>query len=201
MKLKLKHIPNILSIIRILLVGVFICLFFLDYPRNLPYALLVFILAGVTEVVDGFLARKFNWISNLGKVLDPLADKLMQCTVLICMLIKSLIPAWLVIPFILKEVLMLLGGLFIFRKRSVLVVSNVYGKATVVVFYIAIIFCILKRDFLAETPMVLYAICGAVLVLAVSALVNYAIEYLRAAKRRKIAHEIGAVDVNTENVQ
>lgn len=201
MKLKLKHIPNILSIIRILLVGVFICLFFLDYPRNLPYALLVFILAGVTDVVDGFLARKFNWISNLGKVLDPLADKLMQCTVLICMLIKSLIPAWLVIPFILKEVLMLLGGLFIFRKRSVLVVSNVYGKATVVVFYIAIIFCILKRDFLAENPMVLYAICGAVLVLAVSALVNYAIEYLRAAKRRKIAHEIGTVDVNTENVQ
>ena len=140
MKLKLKHIPNILSIIRILLVGVFICLFFLDYPRNLPYALLVFVLAGVTDVVDGFLARKFNWISNLGKVLDPLADKLMQCTVLICMLIKSLIPAWLVIPFILKEVLMLLGGLFIFRKRSVLVVSNVYGKATVVVFYIAIVF-------------------------------------------------------------
>ena len=201
MKLKLKHIPNILSIIRILLVGVFICLFFLDYPRNLPYALLVFVLAGVTDVVDGFLARKFNWISNLGKVLDPLADKLMQCTVLICMLIKSLIPAWLVIPFILKEVLMLLGGLFIFRKRSVLVVSNVYGKATVVVFYIAIIFCILKRDCLAENPMVLYAICGAVLVLAVSALVNYAIEYLRAAKRRKIAHEIGAVDVNTENIQ
>lgn len=122
--MKLKNIPNILSVIRILLVGLFIFVFFNNYPDNLLWALVVFLTAGLTDVIDGFLARRFNWITNLGKILDPFADKLMQCTVLICMLTKKLIPAWLVIPFILKEFLMLLGGLLIIKKRSVVVVSK-----------------------------------------------------------------------------
>ena len=71
-KMKLKNIPNILSVIRIGLVFVFIALFFgLDQPYA---ALLVFLLAGATDVVDGYLARRNNWISNLGKILDPFAD-------------------------------------------------------------------------------------------------------------------------------
>ena len=79
--MKLKNIPNILSIIRILLVFVF--LFFLFVLESTYLALLIFLIAGATDVVDGYLARRNNWITNLGKILDPFADKLMQCTVLV----------------------------------------------------------------------------------------------------------------------
>ena len=190
--MKLKNIPNILSIIRIILVGVFVFVFFNDYPHNLIWALMVFLTAGLTDIIDGFLARKFNWVTNLGKILDPFADKLMQCTVLVCMLIKDLIPAWLVIPFILKEFLMLLGGLFIIKKRKVVVVSNIFGKMTVVFFYAAIVLCIAARDFLAENPIVLYIICALVLMAAISALVNYAATYFKTLKIK---------DTNTEAVE
>ncbi len=183
--MKLKNIPNILSCIRILLVGVFIFCFFNDYPDNVIAAIIVFLVAGATDVVDGFLARKFNWITNIGKVLDPFADKLMQCTVLICMLIKELIPLWLVVPFILKELLMLSGGLFMIKRRSVVVVSNIYGKVTVVFFYAAVVFCIVARDFLSKNPAVLYAICGAVLLAAMSALINYIVAYAKTIKPRE----------------
>lgn len=180
--MKLKNIPNILSILRIMLVGVFVFVFFNDYPNNLLWALVVFLTAGLTDVIDGFLARKFNWVTNLGKILDPLADKLMQCTVLVCMLVKGLIPDWLVVPFILKEFLMLLGGLLIIKKRKVVVVSNIFGKMTVVFFYAAIVLCIVARDFLAENLILLYIICALVLVAAISALVNYAATYFRTLK-------------------
>ena len=84
-KKKMKNIPNILSVIRIILVLVFVVVFFL--PISKIWALIVFLTAGATDVVDGFLARKFNWITDLGKILDPFADKLMQCTVLVCLCI------------------------------------------------------------------------------------------------------------------
>ena len=83
---KLKHIPNVLCVIRILLIFVFI---HLAFGGRLYAALAVFLTAGATDVLDGFLARRNNWISELGKILDPLADKLMQCTVLVCLYIKS----------------------------------------------------------------------------------------------------------------
>ena len=183
--MKLKHIPNILSCFRIMLTGVFVYLFFNNYPDNIIAAMMVFLLAGATDVVDGFLARRFHWITDLGKILDPFADKLMQCTVLVCMLIKSLIPAWLAIPFILKELLILSGGLFMIKKRDVVAVSNVFGKATVVFFYAAIVFCITARDYLAENPVMLYVVCTLVLLVAMSALVNYVASYFKTLKKQK----------------
>ena len=80
--MKLKNIPNILSFIRIGLVFVFIALFF---TNHIYLSLLIFLLAGATDVVDGYLARRFNWITNLGKILDPFADKMMQVSVLLCL--------------------------------------------------------------------------------------------------------------------
>lgn len=200
--MKLKNIPNILSVIRIILVGVFVYVFFNDYPNNLIWALIVFLTAGLTDIVDGFLARKFNWVTNMGKILDPFADKLMQCTVLVCMCIQDLIPIWLVVPFILKEFLMLLGGLFIIKKRKVVVVSNIFGKMTVVFFYAAVVLCISARDFLSENPLVLYMICALVLIAAISALTNYVVTYFKSLKLQNKNSIIGDnISVNAENAQ
>lgn len=147
--MKLKNIPNVLSIIRICLVFVFIPLFFTGY---IYAAMLVFLIAGATDVVDGYLARRNNWITDLGKILDPFADKLMQCTVLICLCLKKFIPIWFVIPFFVKELLTLLLGAIVIKRRSVAVVSKWYGKLTVCLFYLTVCVSILFKDFFTTHP-------------------------------------------------
>ena len=149
--MKLKNIPNILSIIRICLVFVFIALFF---TLDTPYAaLFVFLLAGATDVVDGYLARRNNWVTTLGKILDPFADKLMQCTVLVCLFIKNFIPIWFMLIYIAKELLTLILGLVVIKRRSVAVVSKWYGKFTVCLFYATIAISMIFKDWLsAHTP-------------------------------------------------
>ena len=101
--MSLHFIPNILSALRIVMVGAFVAAFFSDHPNNLLLALSIFITAGLTDVLDGYLARRFAWTSNIGKILDPLADKLMQCVVLISLAVKGLIPVWLPVIYIAKE--------------------------------------------------------------------------------------------------
>ncbi len=145
--MKLKNIPNVLSVIRICLVFVFIAVFF---GGHIYWALLTFLLAGATDVVDGYLARRNNWITNLGKILDPLADKLMQFTVLICLNIKGFIPLWFVIPFFLKDFVSLLLGLIVIKRRSVTIVSKWYGKLTVCVFYLTIFISMVFKDYFAS---------------------------------------------------
>ena len=151
MKEKLKHIPNILCIIRILLVFVFV---YLAFNEMLYAALIVFFVAGATDVVDGYLARRNNWISEIGKILDPFADKLMQCTVLIVLCILKVIPIWFVIPYILKEAVTLFMGLLVIKKRKLVVVSKWYGKAAVCIFYLTIGVSIVFKEYLAAHPVV-----------------------------------------------
>ncbi len=172
--MKLKHIPNILSVIRICLVFVFIAFFFADM---IYAALFVFLLAGATDVLDGYLARRNNWISNLGKVLDPFADKLMQCTVLVCLFLGGYIPLWFVLPFIIKEVLMLLLGAIVIKRRSVVVVSKWYGKLTVCLFYGTIVLAVLLQDFLKHNLLLTILFFVPAIAFAIFSLVSYVKQY------------------------
>lgn len=173
--MKLKNIPNILSVIRILLVFVFVFVFFA--VDNLYLALLIFLIAGATDVVDGYLARRNNWISNLGKILDPFADKLMQCTVLVCLWIKQLVPWWFVVPFFAKELFTLIIGFIVIKRRSVNVVSKWYGKFAVCLFYATVAVSIIFEDFLAENPILAIFIFIPAVVFALAALVAYIKHY------------------------
>ena len=173
MKLKLKHIPNILSIIRIVLVGVFVYTMFFV---NAYVAMGIFLLAGATDVLDGYLARRNNWITKLGKILDPVADKLMQCTVLVSLYIKSIIPLWFVIPFFVKEITTLVTGFLVLRKRSVVVVSKWYGKMAVCLFYATIVLSVMLEDVLRDNiPLTIIVFLPAVIcaVFALSAYFNH----------------------------
>ncbi len=177
--MKIKNLPNILSAIRILLVFVFVGVFFYEYPNNVLVALLIFLLAGATDVVDGIIARKFNCISNLGKILDPLADKMMQCTVILCFMIKNVIPLWLGLPFILKELVVLVAGLFLYKSNNVVAVSKWYGKFAVCFFYATIAAIVLFDEFFANNEIYLYILCALALIITVTALVLYLINYTR----------------------
>ena len=144
--MKLKNIPNVLSIIRICLVFVFVALFFND---KIIASLIIFLIAGATDIIDGYLARKYNWITGLGKILDPVADKLMQCTVLVCLCIGQYIPMWFAAIYFLKELCTLLMGFIVIKRRSVTVVSRWYGKFAVCLFYATIAASVLFSDFFA----------------------------------------------------
>lgn len=176
MKLQPKHIPNILSCIRLALIPVFVIIFFFgEGEHKYHIALFVFLLAGATDVVDGYLARKNNWISDIGKILDPLADKLMQCTVLICLAVANLVEAWFITPYILKEFLLVLGGYIILKKRKVVVVSNIAGKLAVVVFYAVIgtVMIVSPTEGQQTVPVWINAMCMVSLVCTVVAFVVY----------------------------
>ena len=178
--MKLKHIPNILSVIRILLVFVFVfVLFVLDSPF---WAIIIFLTAGATDVVDGYLARRFNWITNLGKILDPFADKLMQCTVLVCFCIDGIIPIWFVIPFFLKEGATLIIGWIVIRRRSVVVVSKWYGKAAVCLFYATVVISVALQDIIAGNIVAQILLFAPAVIFALAAFFGYVKHYSKLKK-------------------
>ncbi len=121
----MKYVPNILSFMRLCLCPVFVWAFFNSSPLN---AFWVFLIASILDIIDGFIARKFNATSNLGKILDPVADKVLQLCAVICFTIKEMIPFFVVIVLGLKELTMLIGGGIISKKKKNMVYSNVFGK-------------------------------------------------------------------------
>ena len=139
----LKHIPNILTIIRFLLIPVIL---FFVFSCNYLLAFIFFTLSGITDIADGFIARKFNLISNFGKLMDPLADKLTQISMLAALVIQDIIPIWILIIVILKEFIMVAGASFLYGK-DVVVYSRWYGKLATVLFYLAIVSSLMIRQF------------------------------------------------------
>ena len=111
----MRHIPNVLSALRILMVGVFI--YFFVQAQYLA-CLITYITAFLTDLLDGYLARRNNWISDIGKVLDPLADKLMAVGVLIAFTVKAIVPLWVVIVILAKELIMITGGAVLLKKKK-----------------------------------------------------------------------------------
>ena len=185
--MKAKYIPNYLSVARILLVPIFAFFFFHEYPDNVLLAVILFLIAGITDVVDGFLARKFNWITNIGKILDPAADKFMQIMVLFCLTLKEFIPIPVVVVFAAKEVLTGIGALLIYKRKDIVATSNFYGKLASAVFYITM-FIIMLRDYLRKTHAfdgVTLALCVVAMFTAIMAIIMYAGSYYSVIKLRE----------------
>ena len=133
----MKHVPNILSTFRILLVPVFVAVYFSEMKYANLYALGIYALACATDVLDGYIARKYNLITDLGRVLDPMGDKLMILAVMSCITIDKVIPVWALVLFVIKEFMMMMGGVVIHKIARVdMPSSNFLGKASTVVFFL-----------------------------------------------------------------
>ena len=130
-----KHVPNILTIIRFLLIPIIVMFAFQD---NYIATIIMLTVSGLTDVLDGYIARKFNFISNFGKLMDPLADKMTQIALLGTLAIQKIIPVWIIVVVFIKEFLMVSGASFLYGKELV-VSSKWYGKLTTVLFYVAIV--------------------------------------------------------------
>lgn len=165
----MRHIPNILSGLRICMVGVFV--YFFQNDRYYA-ALATYVLAVLTDTLDGYLARHNNWISDVGKVLDPLADKLMLITALICFCVKEWVPVWLVAVVVAKELIMIIGGALLWKKEIV-VYADWFGKFATGFFNTGVVATLAKRfwPWIRHWNLVLLSIA---MVLGIVALIHYA---------------------------
>ncbi|NLY45080.1 MAG: CDP-diacylglycerol--glycerol-3-phosphate 3-phosphatidyltransferase [Tissierella sp.] len=177
------NIPNMLTILRIILVPIYMFVFFSDLDNRLLLAGLVFILAGISDVLDGHIARKYNLQTKLGTVLDPFADKLMTFAILISFTLSKLIPEWILIALGIKEIILILGGsLLYFSSSNEVVPSNKYGKSATALFYAATLSIVFK---LPETlSQVLFLVT---VVFNILALINYVNIYIELVKNREVS--------------
>ena len=143
-----KQIPNILTLILLIMIPVFIVIYFKypGTPANYVTAGIYFA-AWLTDVLDGYLARKYNWITDVGKIIDPLADKLMQLSVAVCFTVENPVFLALLIPMAVKELGMLVGAFIIVKKQRRVEQARWFGKAATVFLFVCTFARIVYRGF------------------------------------------------------
>lgn len=122
------NLPNKLTLLRVFMIPVFVVFMLVDItPFDNWIALAVFILASLTDLLDGKIARKYNLVTNFGKFMDPLADKLLVCSAMICLVEMHIIPAWIVIIIIAREFI-ISGFRLIASDNGVVIAASYWGK-------------------------------------------------------------------------
>lgn len=146
MKVKfVPNVPNILTMIRLLAIPVLACFILAGDAYN-KVALILFISIWFTDLLDGYIARHFNQITEFGKLFDPLVDKLFQLTTAVMMFIVGKLPFWVPLFIFLKEFMMVIGGAILLRKMNFVVHARWYGKLATVLFVLAFASLFLLRQ-------------------------------------------------------
>ena len=176
------NVPNLLSLLRLAMVPVFAAVFFLPDPSARSWAAGVYALAFVTDIADGWIAPHFHQVTRLGRILDPLADKLMTFTVIVCITAAGIIPLWAVVVFFLKEAAMGVGALSMYHKTEDVIPSNWLGKVSTGVFFVVCAALVLFPGIPSSWATGLITLA---LVLTILAFVSYLLQYLSLTGRRK----------------
>jgi len=142
------NLPNKITIFRVFMIPLFVVLMMLQrIPGNEFYALAVYAIACISDAVDGHIARKYNLITDFGKFMDPVADKLLVCSALVCFVEQGLMPAWVALIIIARE-LIIDGFRLVAASKGIVIAASIWGKAKTVVQMIACFVLILNVDFL-----------------------------------------------------
>ena len=165
-------VPNLLSLFRLLLIPVYIMIY-LNADSNSDYYIAAGILAVscLTDLIDGKIARHFNMISNVGKILDPLADKATQFALILCLTMKYPVLLILVGLFIVKESFQLIQGFMILRKGQILSGALLSGKISTTVLFVSLIFMVMFPDI---DMRVIYILTGIDCVFLLISFIGYA---------------------------
>ncbi len=176
-KREVFSIPNLLSIFRLALIPVYVVIY-LNARDTADYYIAAAILAVscLTDAIDGQIARRFNMITTVGKVLDPLADKLTQFTMVICLSIKHPILWVLIVLIFVKEIFQLTAGILRFRKGKMLKGAQITGKISTAVLFVSLIVLVMIPG-ISSTAVTWITIVDSTLLLI--AFVDYIIVYLR----------------------
>lgn len=165
------NLPNFLTSVRFLLVPVFFAVFYSNLENNITLSMLVFVFAGITDILDGYIARKYNKITRWGIIFDPLADKLMLLSVLYGLTDRGYLPVWVIVIVAGKEIFMAVGAVVLyFTQNKTVIPANRLGKAATILFYLSIVALVL------DLPFGWYLIIIAVAV-TVTAFIRYATNF------------------------
>lgn len=179
------NLPNKLTIFRVILIPFFV--FFLLAPYFTGYgnyiAVAIFIIASLTDLLDGKIARKYNLVTDFGKFMDPLADKLLVCAAMICLVEQGLLPAWIVIIIISREFI-ISGFRLIASDNGIVIAASYWGKFKTTFQMLMIIVLILN----IQLPF--FQVLGAVLtyaalILTVISLIDYLVKNKNVLKEQK----------------
>ncbi len=174
---KILTVPNLMSFFRILLVPVFAVTFLEKVPL---WPVVILLLSGVTDLFDGMIARKFNQVSDLGKMLDPAADKLTQIAVVSCLTTVYFQPMLvLLVVYIVKELTMLAGGLVMLRRKKIVPAARWFGKIATFEFYFAMALFLVFPRFLLAHPGYIAVIIAITIGLIVFSLLMYAVQFFK----------------------
>lgn len=169
------NLPNKLTVLRVLLIPFFVLFTLVDLvPGYSKYiAVLIFVVASLTDFLDGKIARKYNLVTNFGKFMDPLADKLLVCAALICLTAEGLLPAWMVIVIISREFI-ISGFRLVASDNGVVIAASYWGKFKTTFQMLMIIVLIL--DIGGIFDMIGQILIWAALILTVISLADYLIK-------------------------
>ncbi len=166
------NLPNKLTVLRVCMIPFFVVMLMLNGGENQTYryiAAVIFIVASLTDMLDGKIARKYNLVTNFGKFMDPLADKLLVCSALICLVDLKQLPAWMVIVIISREFI-ISGFRLVASDNGIVIAASYWGKFKTTFQMISVILLIVRIPALA----VLTQICVWIaLALTVISLVDY----------------------------
>ena len=179
-KNQILTIPNLLSLVRLLLIPVILWLYI--GAKNNVLAIAVILLSGLTDVVDGFIARRFHMVSDFGKILDPIADKLTQGALILCLTVAYDWMKWLIILFILKECAMGIIGCLAICKEDSVNSARWHGKLNTVMLYGTMCILILFPEMPLALANALIATCALTVVMS---FVLYTRFYIRLFQNKK----------------
>ena len=161
---RILTIPNLLSLFRLCLIPVFVVLYCRE--GNYPATAGILLLSGFTDIVDGFIARRFHMISDLGKVLDPVADKLTQCAMLGCLLTRVPRMGWALLALVVKEISDALTGYLVIQKTGVVCGAEWHGKAATCVLFAVMVVHVLWYELSPQLSLGLILLATAVQILS-----------------------------------
>ena len=177
---KVFTIPNILSFFRLLLIPIILVVYF--YFNNFLVAAILVLVSAASDVIDGFIARKFNMVSNVGKLLDPIADKLTQIAVLTCLCFEirqMIIPVCVLVA---KEITTGIIGLFVVKKLKHNLSAEWHGKVSTILLYITMMLHLFWRETPAILSYVLISLCVAMMI---TSFILYVIRFNKILKSLK----------------
>ena len=166
------NLPNKLTLLRVVLIPVFVVLLLLEGGQNYTLriaALIVFCIASFTDFLDGQIARRNNLVTNFGKFMDPLADKLLVCSALICMIELGQLPSWYVITVIAREFI-ISGFRLVAADSGIVIAASWWGKFKTTFQMFTVILLILNIPALHTVTMI---IAGIAFVLTLVSLLDY----------------------------
>ena len=166
------NLPNKLTVLRVILIPFFVVSMMIENGANQTFryvAAAIFIIASLTDMLDGKIARKYNLVTNFGKFMDPLADKLLVCSALICLIELNALPAWMVIIIISREFI-ISGFRLIASDNGVVIAASYWGKFKTTFQMVSVVLLILDIPALAFVTTICVWIA---LLLTIVSLVDY----------------------------